>query len=301
MHKPLFDAVRGTTKRLVTSSTAAVTVSGLTSFDSDGFTLGSNLDTNLTTHTYVGWCWKAGGAAVSNNDGSIASQISVNQDSGFSIVSYTGNDTTGATVGHGLPNAPKMYIIKDRDSVSNWFVFNSNLSTDHNVYLNTTDTEFAAGGFAGASATSSVIQLPTGGTATTNESGKKYICYAWSEVPGFSKFGSYTGNGAVNGPLIECGFRPAWVMVKVVGGSTGNSWTVWDNKRDTHNEMDLYLHPNETQQDGTYSAIKMDFYANGFKPRGDIIHQNTSGIKYIYMALADVPTSNLYGAQATAR
>ena len=300
-HK-LFDAVRGTTKALVTSSTAAeITVSGLTSFDSDGFTLGSNLDTNLTTHTYVGWCWKAGGAAVSNNDGSIASQISVNPDSGFSIVSYTGNDTTGATVGHGLSNAPKMYIIKDRDSVSNWFVFNSNLSTDHNVYLNTTDTEFAAGGFAGASATSSVIQLPTGGTATTNESGKKYICYAWSEVPGFSKFGSYTGNGAVNGPLIECGFRPAWVMVKVVGGSTGNSWTVWDNKRDTHNEMDLYLHPNEAQQDGTYSAIKMDFYSNGFKPRGDIVHQNTSGVKYIYAAFADVPTFNLYGAQATAR
>ena len=90
-------------------------------------------------------------------------------------------------------------------------------------------------------------------------------------------------------------------MVKVAGGSTGNSWTVWDNKRDTHNEMNLYLHPNETQQDGSYSLIKMDFYSNGFKPRGDIVHQNTSGVKYIYMALADVPTSNLYGGQANAR
>ena len=134
-----------------------------------------------------------------------------------------------------------------------------------------------------------------------NENTQTYVNYLWSEVPGFSKFGTYLGNGAVDGPLIECGFRPAWVMVKVAGGSTGNSWTVWDNKRDTHNQMDLYLHPNETQEDGTYVDIKMDFYANGFKPRGDIVHQNTSGVKYIYAAFADVPTSNLYGAQANAR
>ena len=229
---------------------------------------------------------------------------SVNTESGFSIITYTGdgNTSSGVTINHGLGDTPAFIITKKRSSGTTdngWSCWHKDLGGNYGIWLNLTNTRNPSmwGGHTNISST--VFSPPD--LNYGNENGQTYVNYLWSEVPGFSKFGTYTGNGAVNGPLIECGFRPAWVMVKVAGGSTGNSWTVWDNKRDPDNEMNLYLHPNETQDDGSYSAIKMDFYSNGFKPRGDIIHQNTDGTMYIYVAFAEAPTFNLYGGQANAR
>ena len=283
----LFDAVRGATKSLVSSSTAAeITLSGLTSFDSDGFTLGSNLDLNLTTHTYVAWNWKAGGSGSANTDGTISSTVSVNAEAGFSIVSYTGNATTGATVGHGLSNTPSMYIIKDRDSVSNWLIFNDNLSTNNNLYLNTTDAQFAAGGFAGMGATSSLIQLPTGGTSTVNESGKKYIALVFSEVEGYSKFGSYSGNGSsTSGTFVSLPFRPAFVIMKKTSGT--DNWEMKDNTRDPENPVDSSLFPNAASAESTGRNI--DFLSNGFKHYNANGNTNENGHTYIYMAFAERP------------
>ena len=245
---------------------------------------------------------------------SLLTGASVNTESGFSILTWTGDGANSSlSIPHGLPSRPMMIAIKKRnEAVDDWYVAHDGISGDNYAY------RMFWGPNGGA--------LPSGSQATTNpyylgnqssndtlflnntttygggnENNIAYVAYCWSEVLGFSKFGTYIGNGAVDGPLIECGFKPAWVMVKVAGGSTGNSWTVWDNKRDPDNEMNLYLHPNEAQEDGTYSAIKMDFYSNGFKPRGDIVHQNTSGVKYIYAAFAEAPTFNLYGGQANAR
>ena len=303
----LYDSVRGPSLRLLSNGTQVefdqTSIDGVSSFNSDGFDVShTNSDAvNQLNTTYVGWAWKAGGAAVTNTDGTITSQVSANQTAGFSIVSYTGTGSAG-TVGHGLGKAPSLIITKHRAGTSagnvNWNVSTSAIP-DGYLELNTTATH-----------NSNADRYVTAGTNTNsfpggyvhfNDSNRTYISYCWAEIEGFSKIGTYEGNGSYEGSFVECGFRPAWVMVKVAGGSTGNSWTIWDNKRNPDNEMNLYLHPNETQQDGSYSAIKMDFLSNGFKPRGDIIHQNTNGTKYLFMAFAEAPINNLYGGQANAR
>ena len=248
---------------------------------------------------------------------SLLAGASVNTESGFSILTWTGdgaNSTSTISIPHGLSTRPKMVVIKKRnEAVDHWYVAHDGIEGNNYAYrmfwgptkggnlpdasTTTTDPYYLA-------TQSSNDTLFLNNTTTNgggNENNIAYVAYCWSEVPGFSKMGSYVGNGNYEGSFVECGFRPAWVMVKVAGGSTGNSWTVWDNKRDPNNEMNLYLHPNETQQDGSYSLIKMDFLSNGFKPRGDIVHQNTNGVKYIFVAFAEAPTSNLYGGQANAR
>ena len=240
---------------------------------------------------------------------------SVNTESGFSILTWTGDGAnSNLQIPHGLSTRPKMVVIKKRnEAVDHWYVAHDGIWSINYAYrmfwgptkggnlpdgsTTTTDPYYLAT----QSSNDTLFLNNTTANGGGNENNIAYVAYCWSEISGFSKFGTYTGNGATNGPLIECGFRPAWVMVKVASGSTGNSWTVWDNKRDPDNEMNLYLHPNEAQQDGSYSLIKMDFYSNGFKPRGDIVHQNTSGVKYIYAAFAEAPTFNLYGGQANAR
>ena len=331
----LQDSVRGATKRLASNLLASeTTVAGsINSFDNDGFTVVDAGSTNENTFTYVGWAWKAGGnSGTFNIDGrgyataaeagltagtkaSLLTGASVNTESGFSILTWTGDGAeSNLFIPHGLPSLPKMVVIKKRnEAVDHWYVAHDGIQGTNYAYRmfwgptkggNLPDGTQATTDpyYLGTQSTNDTLLL--GNTATYgggNENNIQYVAYCWSEVPGFSKMGTYTGNGAVNGPLIECGFKPAWVMVKVAGGSVGNSWSVWDNKRDPVNEMNLYLHPNETQQDGSYSAMKMDFYSTGFKPRGNVVHQNSSGVKYIYTAFADVPTVNLYGGQANAR
>ena len=229
-------------------------------------------------------------AGASNFAGSIQSTVRVNAEAGFSIVSYIGNATTGATVGHELSVAPNMYIIKDRDSASNWAVFNDNLATNKNLYLNTTDAEFAAGGFAGMGATSSLIQLPTGGTSTVNESAKKYIAYCFSEVEGYSKFGSYTGNGSADGAFVYLGFRPAFVMIKSI--TIVANWAIIDSTRNEFNLINDQLYANLSNAEYVNYTFG-DFTSNGFKIRDNSsgLHgnYNNSGVTYIYMAFAETP------------
>ena len=193
-----------------------VTNDGLRSFDSDGFT--SGLDDNgggRARDSYVAWCWKAGGAAVANTDGSINSQVSANQTAGFSIVSYTGTGSAG-TVGHGLGKRPKVVIVKRRDAATNWPIFFDGISNNTNdlLQLNLNNATATAGNFFnGGDTTTTTFPLGTG-DGQTNESGSGHIAYCWAEIEGFSKFGSYKGNGNADGPFVYCGFKPAFLMIK---------------------------------------------------------------------------------------
>ena len=280
----LYDAVRGATKNIYSNLTNAegTDANSLKSFDSDGFTLGTEGSLNASGQDIVGWNWKANGSGVSNTDGSITSTVSANTTSGFSIVSYTGTGAN-ATVGHGLGIAPKFLIVKNRSSATSWGVqtstgagFEMNLNNDEaqtatSVYWNSTNP------------TSSVFSVGT--NAATNNSGDNMIAYCFAEVKGFSKFGSYTGNGSTDGAFIYTGFKPAWLMVKRT--DIGDGWTIVDNKRNTYNLVTQRL---QAQVSDAESALDLiDFTSNGFKNRNNFVSWNSSGGTYIYMAFAEEP------------
>ena len=297
-----------------TSATAATVAPGSITANGDAVATTRNPFDNYRVDGRV-YATVAEAGLTAGTKASLLTGASVNTESGFSILTWTGDGTnSNLQIPHGLPSRPKMVVIKKRnEAVDHWYVAHHGIQGNNYAYrmfwgptkggnlpdgsTTTTDPYYLA-------TQSSNDTLFLNNTTTNgggNENNIDYLAYCWSEVPGYSKMGSYVGNGNYEGSFVECGFRPAWVMVKVAGGSTGNSWTVWDNKRDPDNEMNLYLHPNESQEDGSYSLIKMDFLSNGFKPRGDIVHQNTNGVKYIYIAFAEAPINNLYGGQANAR
>jgi len=290
-HHTLMDSVRGTNKQLWTNRTndEQTDANFLTSFNSDGVTLGDNSSgtgaTNTNTHTYVGWFWKGGGSAVSNSDGTITSSVSVNASAGFSIVSYTGNGTSGATVGHGLGVAPNLLIVKNRDYSDVWLVGSDQLGFTKQIYLNLTNASAtSADGWNNTAPTSSVFSLGNGNA--TNKSSDEHIAYCFSEVAGFSKFGSYKGNNNSNGPFIYLGFRPALVLIKNrEAGST--AWYMLDNKRDPDNPAQQYLAAEDNAAEGTYSFY--DFLSNGFKLRNTGSAQNPNGQEIIYLAFAESP------------
>ena len=276
----------------------------VSSFNEDGFQLDfvsgqPPFYVNQTSRTYVAWCWKAGGAGVSNSDGSIASTVSANTEAGFSIVTYTGNATSGATVGHGLGVAPDLIIVKNRDTARNWTIFNSASGATKFLLLNTTNADQTATSVWNDTApTSSVFSV---GTSQNINYAEDYVAYCWAGIPGYSKIGSYTGNGSANGPFIHLGFRPAWFMQKKVSGS-GN-WYIFDNKRSGFNVDNDMLSPNLTdaEYDGqTYP--RLDFVSNGIKwvDAGSSVH-NASGATYIYMAFAERPSGTIFGVDANAR
>jgi len=266
------------------------------SFDSDGFTVGDSGGTNELNKTYVGWNWKANGSGVSNTDGTITSTVSANTDSGFSIVSYAGNSVAGATVGHGLGVTPDMIIVKSRTATAgylNWGVYHKDLGATKAIYLNTTGgASTASGPWNNTAPTSSVFSLGNDGGYGFGISGQNYIAYCFSEVDGFSKFGSYTGNGSTDGPFVYTGFRPAFVMVK--GSTFTSNWNLVDDARNTFNITDNILRPNlpNVEIDGSAqgaNSLIFDFLSNGFKLRystGDI---NGSSQTFIYMAFAENP------------
>jgi hypothetical protein len=315
----LIDSVRGegtTSYKILFSNTTDAEYDGndnggsqgnINAITSDGFsgvqgTVGWN-NWNGSGNTYVGWNWLANGAGVSNTQGSIASTVSANTTSGFSIVSYTGNATSGATVGHGLGAVPKMIIVKKRNGATNWTIYNSNLSTGASsyLYLNTTDAEGTsyAGYWNSTTPTSSVFTL--GNAADTNGNTDTYIAYCFAEKKGFSKFGSYTGNGNADGTFVYTGFKPAWVMYKA-SSISGQSWLIHDNKRGNQganaNPQDLRLLANATN---TEADVDIDFLSNGFKPRAGDPHINSSGTTYIYMAFAENPFVTSTSIPTTAR
>ena len=298
----LFDSVRGTNKSLNSNGSGTEDTSStnkLTSFNSDGFTLGSNASGNNNSDTYVAWCWKAGGAAVSNSDGTITSSVSANVEAGFSIVTWTGTGSDG-TIGHGLGKTPSLYIVKRRNSSKDWYVQIGNLSgvnLGRFLKLNETDgINFASDVFAATADTSTVLN--TKSDSATNASGDTYVAYCWAEIPGYSKFGSYEGNNNSDGPYIDLGFRPAWVMIKRY--ETTRDWIIYDSKRSTLNVIDDFLEPNNSTAEQTSSTRNVDFLSNGLKFRGSDGDMNGAG-DYIYMAFAEQPGTTSFDTISNAR
>ena len=283
----LTDAVRGVTKELSSNDTGAeeTVAQGLTTFGSAGFTVGSDGSYNTDTGTYAAWQWLAANGTASNENGSIASTVSANTTAGFSIVDYTGNGTAGATVGHGLGVKPSMLICKNRDNTEQWIVYQEDQGATKYGLLNST-AAFASssGAWNNTEPTSSVVTLGGGGFGT-NVSSNDMIMYAFAEVEGFSKFGSYTGNGSTDGPFVWCGFRPAFVMFKKSSGA--DSWEIFDNTRPGYNATDLGLFPNTADSESTGRNI--DILSNGIKQRNANGTTNQSGSTYIFMAFAEHP------------
>ena len=299
------DSVRGVTKYIKSDGTSAEnTLSGsVKAFNSDGFRVGTEADVNNNTTTYVAWCWKAGGSASSNSDGSITSSVSANTTSGFSIVSWTGTGSTG-TLGHGLGVIPQMIIVKKRDtSGTDWITFGSVLGgTVGSEFIklnqsNAKTTGLNTSWFNQTAPTSSVFTVGT--QSDLNGSSATYIAYCFVEKKGYSKIGSYTGNGNTDGPFVYTGFRPAWIISKRTDNSSGGEWNILDNKRDTFNVADAKLEANNTDAEETDEMY--DILSNGFKiTRGDG-NINASGGTYIFMAFAESPFVNSNGVPTNAR
>ena len=283
----LYDAVRGATKRLQSNQTSAEdTITSFSSFNSDGFTL-SEASQNNNGETFVSWNWLAANGTASNSDGSITSTVSANTTAGFSIVSYTGTGSN-ATVGHGLGVAPKMIIVKKYDVTGSWGVYHHSLGNSNHLYLQNTDASTSSSTiFNSTSPTSSVFSI--GANAISNGSSNTHIAYCFAEKKGFSKFGSYTGNGEAAGTFVYTGFKPAWIMIKRTD-STAN-WRMIDSKRNSYNILPrtLTASQNAAEYTGTDDFGNTDILSNGFKIRTSYAEANNSGGSYIYLAFAENP------------
>ena len=295
------DAVRGVNKQLAPNNTNAeeTNTGELTAFGSDGFTVGSGGTLNGNGDGIVSWNWLANGQGSSNTDGSInTTYTSANTTSGFSISTYTGTGAN-ATVGHGLGVAPSVVICKQLNATQQWINYHNGIGATKYLHLND----------ASAAATSSTVWNDTEPTSSVfsvgtavncNGSGNTYIAYCFAEKKGFSKFGSYVGNGNADGAFVYTGFKPAFIMIKYAfSGGTGN-WTMYDTKRDGYNVKNDYLYANESNAESGISHI-IDIVSNGFKCRANSSDTNTNGGTMIYMAFAEEPLVSSNGIPATAR
>jgi len=280
----LQDSVRGATKTLFSNTTnAEVTYTDAqTSFDSNGFTLGADVSggsVNVNGRTYVGWCWKAGGAAVSNTDGTITSQVSANQAAGFSIVKWNNASGTNQRIGHGLSSAPELIIYKATDAATNWYVGTTAIDGSMDVLtLNTT----------AAKTDDSATYLPTSTTITNFNFTGNWISYCFHSVEGYSKIGSYTG--ATGGVIVETGFQPKWIMIKDTTDGV-NHWVINDADRDTSNPRTAILFPNLSNAEGDNIVFGVNFTSNGFEIPSTTTSTayNKNGNTYIYLAIAADP------------
>ncbi len=286
----LWDAVRGATLRIMSNKTnaEATNTNGLSAFNSDGYTLGDMNNVNKSGDTFVGWNWNAGESTVSNSDGSRTSSVRANPTAGFSIVTYTGNGSSGATVGHGLGVAPQVIIMKTRTSGDHWAVYHYKLGNTKIVYLNLTNSPATSSGYWNNTTPSSSV-FTLGNDNKTNKSGDNYVAYCFNDVESFSKFGSYDGNNANDGTYVHLNFRPAFLMVKRTDST--RDWLIYDSARSTTNTIDDFLEPNEATAEQTSSSRSVDFLSNGFKFRNNSGDMNGSGT-YIYFAFAEFPFKN---------
>ena len=315
----LQDTIRGVNNALIINESSAE-YTGLSnvikSFDSDGFTLGTSNDINKSSNTHVAWCWKAGTSftndASATSIGSIDSSGSASSDAGFSIVSWTGNDSD-ATIKHGLSTAPQIYILKNRsDDSTDWrvaqTVAGNTMTGGNGYYMELNDTKGSTNpgsavtwGSTPTAPTSSVFTVGSHNSHNGNSDG--FIAYCWHSVQGFSKIGGYTGNGNVDGSFVYTGFRPAFIMIKQ-HDADGTDWTILDNKRPVENPADQWIAPNtnaaEVANDTT--ALSADLLSNGFKLRGSASDgTNGSSDDFIYMAFAEAPFVNSNGVPCNAR
>ena len=295
----IVDKVRGDEEYIISNSTAAeATDSNTFALVSGGFNLdGGNGWTNLSGRTYVAWNWKAGGAGSSNTDGTITSTVSADTTAGFSIVKWTGTASAG-TIGHGLGVAPKVVLVKRYSTAGGgWLMQHGDLTgATYVIKLNTTGAEGDDGAnFNSTFPTSSVFSVYD--SNNTNASGADHIAYCFAEKQGYSKFGSYTGNGNADGAFVYTGFRPAFVMTK--GSDVVDNWWMFDNKREGYNDDNAALYPNLQNAEAAPGWI--DLLSNGFKMRNDDVAGNGDGSTYIYMAFAHSPFVNSEGVPTNAR
>ena len=284
----LLDVIRGTGKTLYSNRADAEGnySSALSSFDSDGFTVGNNGDTNGNGNGIVSWNWLGANGTTANTDGSISSTVSANTTSGFSIVKFNTNGQSGTmTCGHGLGAVPKMIITKTLDATDNWYTYHEETGNAKYMLLDTTAAETSnSNSWSSTNPTSSVFSMNTAfWGASTNE----IIAYCFAEKQGFSKIGSYVGNGSSDGSFCFTGMKPSFVMIKRTDSAT--SWQIIDNKRNSFNLSDKLLFPDLSDAEATSSGNAIDLLSNGFKTRGTGSQTNASGGTYIYMAFAEQP------------
>jgi hypothetical protein len=251
---------------------------------------GGGNEVNYLNYAHVAWNWKANGAGVSNTNGTITSTVSANADAGFSIVSYTGTGSA-ATVGHGLSVAPEFVITKKRNATSNWATNDpsrTNNGFDGAMVFTTAAFTVSSAVWNNTSPTSSVFSIGTA-DATNASSSATYIAYCFHSVEGYSKVGSYTGNGSTDGTFVHCGFRPAMIILKRTDSAVG--WMIVDNKRDPFNVADARLNPNSSGSEAT-NVDFADYLSNGFKLRTSDGGFNASGGTYIFLAFAETDFKN---------
>ena len=281
----LTDSVRGATKSLSSNLTAAETtdINGLTAFNGDGFSLGTDTKYNNNTATYVGWAWDAGSTTVTNTAGSITSQVRANPSSGFSVVTYTGTGAN-ATVGHGLNVAPGMVIVKRRNASTNWQVRHTSIPAVNSLVLNLRNQMFTDPAVWDSTAPTSTV-FSVGTSADVNASSATYVAYCFSPVAGYSSFGSYTGTFSSEGPFVYLGFRPAVVLIKGSEYSAGE-WFIFDDKREGYNVNNnpLYANLNAVEDPNDF----IDITSNGFKVRTSNFGINLNR-NHIYAAWATTP------------
>ena len=297
----LCDVVRGATKELSSNAdTLEGTVStGITAFNSDGFSLGGGGDTNNNSSTFVSWNWAAGTSVSGNTTGSgsaTAYSGSVNTTAGFSIITYEANGSAGHTIPHHLGAAPSMVICKSRSENRGFPIQHASLtSAAYAIYLSTTGAEANNGSdqstntWNSTAASSTVVTL--GNNANNNKNGDDYIMYSFAEKQGYSKIGSYTGNGNADGAFVYTGFKPAMIITKRTDAAA--DWFIRDNKQDPENVMNEYLSPSSTAVSGDLDSF--DFVSNGFKIRNNNNAWNGDGNSYVYMAFAESPFVNSNG------
>jgi len=284
----LYDAVRGTSAGKLKSNTTnaeSYNASDLSSFNTDGFTVGGNNEVNGSGDAMASWNWLGANGTAANTDGSISSTVSANTTSGFSIVSYTGTGSAG-TVGHGLGTTPSMVIVKNRSEVYAWNCYHQSLGATKYILLNASDASATGTTWNDTAPTSSVFSI--GSTSGVNKNTNNLIAYCFAEKQGFSKFGSYTGNGSTDGTFTYLGFKPAFLLYKNASNNFTN-WQVHDSKRSTYNLSVNRLNPNDSSVELGTTADSFDFLSNGFKARATASNSNTSGSTYIYMAFAEQP------------
>jgi len=283
-----FDAVRGGGYRIYPNLTDAQSyiATTLTSWTSDGFVVGVDDGVNANGENFASWNWKANGAGSANTDGDINSTVSANTTSGFSIVNYTGtlSGSGNPTVGHGLGVAPQVMIIKSASNGENWGVQHTSLPANYLLQLNTTSAQIN-------SASQGTLTAPTSSVFTVNysgewgNSGQNYIAYCFAEKQGYSKFGSYIGNGNNDGTFVYLGFKPAFLIIK--NTAISDNWSMFNNKALGYNTYNHIMYPDLALTES--NGLPIDFYSNGFKWRTSAAMANGNGNNHIYLAFAETP------------